>query len=233
MSDEEFPRPRVQSMPSDYSDVQPESYDPDFISQISSKMQVPYSLVGVEGVRPENRGVSEPDLTSFTDMRVPDRIMVAGEGKHLGGRHGFQELDLDKTGPYMHYVGLRTPPRTLTMEETMNFPMLEEKYEEERDTNLSQNHSSRQFVPNGEVHSRQPIPFLPGDSINDSLLMNDLDENTQLRNAVAKLTRRVQDLEDNDKTRSYILYPTVLVLSLKLLYDVFIKSKWLYGRKGR
>lgn len=76
-----------------------------------------------------------------------------------------------------------------------------------------------------EVHSRQPVPFLPGDSINDSLLMNDLDENTQLRNAVAKLTRRVQDLEDNDKTRSYILYPTVLVLSLKLLYDVFIKSK--------
>lgn len=63
--------------------------------------------------------------------------------------------------------------------------------------------------------------------------MNDLDENTQLRNAVAKLTRRVQDLDDNDKTRSYILYPTVLVLSLKLLYDVFIKSKWLYGRKGR
>lgn len=51
----------------------------------------------------------------------------------------------------MHYVGLRTPPRTLTMEETMNFPMLEEKYEEERDTNLSQNHSSRQFVPNGYV----------------------------------------------------------------------------------
>lgn len=76
-----------------------------------------------------------------------------------------------------------------------------------------------------EVHSRQPVPFLPGDSINDSLLMNDLDENTQLRNAVAKLTRHVQDLEDNDKTRSYILYPTVLVLSLKLLYDVFIKSK--------
>lgn len=63
--------------------------------------------------------------------------------------------------------------------------------------------------------------------------MNDLDENTQLRNAVAKLTRRVQDLEDNDKMRSYILYPTVLVLSLKLLYDVFIKSKWLYGRKGQ
>lgn len=125
----------------------------------------------------------------------------------------------------MHYVGLRTPPRTLTMEEAMNFPMLEEKHEEERETNLSQNHSSRRFVPNGEVHSRQPVPFLPGDSINDSLLMNDLDENTQLRNAVAKLTRRVQDLEDNDKTRSYILYPTVLVLSLKLLYDVFIKSK--------
>lgn len=70
-------------MPSDYSDVQPESYDPEFISQISSRMQVPYSLVGVEGVRPENRGVSEPDLSSFTDMRVPDRIMVAGQGESL------------------------------------------------------------------------------------------------------------------------------------------------------
>jgi hypothetical protein len=29
------------SQPSDYRDVQPKTYDPEFISQISSKMQVP------------------------------------------------------------------------------------------------------------------------------------------------------------------------------------------------
>ncbi|XP_048727040.1 uncharacterized protein LOC125645529 [Ostrea edulis] len=224
MEDEESPRPRVQSLPSDYSDVQPESYDSEFISQISSKMQVPYNLGGEEWVRSDNRGVSEPDLSSFTNMMVPDKIMVAGEGKHLGGRQGFQELEFDKTRSYNQYVGLQTPPRTLTMEETLNFPMLEEKIEEKREQNMSQN-QSRRYVPNGELSSRQPLPFIPGDSINESLLMNDLDENTRLRNAVAKLTRRVQDLEDNDKTRSYILYPTVVVLSLKLLYDVFIKSK--------
>ncbi|XP_062568922.1 mitochondrial fission factor homolog A-like [Saccostrea cucullata] len=211
MDEEESPRPRVQSLPSDYSDVQPESYDPEFISHISSKMQVPYNLVGVEGVRADN-------------MKVPDRIMVAGEGKHLGGRQGFQQLDFDKATPYVNYVGLQTPPRTLTMEEALNFPLLEDRQEEEREQNMSQNHP-RTYVPNGELSSRQPQPFIPGDSINESLLMNDLDENTQLRNAVAKLTRRVKDLEDNDKTRSYILYPTVMVLSLKLLYDVFIKSK--------
>lgn len=224
MDEEESPRPRVQSLPSDYSDVQPESYDPEFISHISSKMQVPYNLVGVEGARVDNRGVSTPDLSSFTDMKVPDRIMVAGEGKHLGGRQGFQQLDFDKATPYVNYVGLQTPPRTLTMEEALNFPLLEDRQEEEREQNMSQNHP-RTYVPNGELSSRQPQPFIPGDSINESLLMNDLDENTQLRNAVAKLTRRVKDLEDNDKTRSYILYPTVMVLSLKLLYDVFIKSK--------
>ena len=82
-------------------------------------------------------------------MNISNIIPFLGEGKHLGGRHGFQELDFDKTSPYMHYVGLRTPPRTLTMEETMNFPMLEEVQEAERQNNISQNHSSQRFVPNG------------------------------------------------------------------------------------
>lgn len=36
----------------------------------------------------------------------------------------------------MYYVGFRIFFRILTMEETMNFLMLEEKYEEERDINL-------------------------------------------------------------------------------------------------
>jgi hypothetical protein len=41
-------------------------------------MQVPYNLGGEEWERADNRGVSEPDLSSFTHMRVPDKIMVAG-----------------------------------------------------------------------------------------------------------------------------------------------------------
>ena len=35
----------VQSLPSDYSDVQPKTYDPVFISDISNKMQVRVSVI--------------------------------------------------------------------------------------------------------------------------------------------------------------------------------------------
>jgi hypothetical protein len=57
-------------------------------------------------------------------------------------------LEFDNTGSYQQYVGLQTPPRTLTMEETLNFPMLEEKMEERREQNMSQNQGHR-YMPNG------------------------------------------------------------------------------------
>ena len=71
-------RSMVQSLPSDYSDVQPRSYDPEFISDISNKMQVPdtISMMGHGEKSGSQMGWQEP--MQRNEMRVPDRIMVAG-----------------------------------------------------------------------------------------------------------------------------------------------------------
>lgn len=39
----------VTSLPSDYSDVQPKNYDPEFISAISNRMQVPDTIPVLNG----------------------------------------------------------------------------------------------------------------------------------------------------------------------------------------
>ena len=80
---EEHPKRRstVQSLPSDYSDVQPKSYDPAFISDISNKMQVP-DTISVKGAGDYEKSGSQPiwdDPPQRHEMKVPDRIMVAGE----------------------------------------------------------------------------------------------------------------------------------------------------------
>lgn len=70
---------RVRSLPSDYIDVQSRSYDPDFISDISKKMQVPERIsVGGDAHDMTNNYEPRPQDRGFTQMTVPERIIVAG-----------------------------------------------------------------------------------------------------------------------------------------------------------
>jgi hypothetical protein len=74
---------RVRSLPSDYVDVQDQTYDPNYISDISKKMQVPEHICVDDGSgAAENMAYLDPGSgRQFAAMNVPDRIIVAGKLK--------------------------------------------------------------------------------------------------------------------------------------------------------
>ncbi|KAH9492541.1 hypothetical protein Btru_025766 [Bulinus truncatus] len=214
------------TQPSDYSDVQPKTYDPEFISQISSKMQVPDRIsVGSEYDTRDIKPSDFADVSSFVRMTVPDRIVLAGDNQHIGLR---QDLDLDLPADGhkisdMSYVGLITPPRILTLEE--RFPIVE--VTDEKKLIEAQVGSTKQsIIANGHVVG--PVPYDPGVSLNESVLLNEENEATLLRTQVAKLTRRVQVIEqDNQRraSRELVMYPLILGYFLWKLLGWFTRDR--------
>ncbi|GFR77225.1 mitochondrial fission factor-like [Elysia marginata] len=221
------------TQPSDYSDVQPSSYDPEYISQISSKMQVPHRIsVGPGGERQVN-GHGELDAkTQFVGMSVPDKIVVAGDNQHIGMRQGLA-LDLSPNAAPapegLSYVGLITPPRVLTLDE--NFPLVEEPQEDSEAQHQAmedgkENIAKQDAVKGGLVGL--PVPYDPGVSLHDSLLLNEEDEATLLRTQVAKLTRRVQVMEQDSRSRAQremVLYPFLLGYFLWKILGFFARDR--------
>ncbi|KAK3790196.1 hypothetical protein RRG08_007801 [Elysia crispata] len=221
------------TQPSDYSDVQPSSYDPDYISQISSKMQVPHRISMGPGSEMHMNGHGELQAkTQFVGMSVPDKIVVAGDDQHIGMR---QDLALDlspNAAPApegLSYVGLITPPRVLTLEE--NFPLVEEHIEDSRTQHKSMEDGKEYKTSHGAVNGGLagiPVPYDPGVSLNDSLLLNEEDEATLLRTQVAKLTRRVQVMEQDSQRRAQremVLYPFLLGYFMWKFLGLFARNQ--------
>lgn len=184
----------VHSLPSDYSDVQDEAYDAEYISAISSKMQVPDKL----GVT-ENREESPINHTQpyvHNGMTVPDRILISEGGEHVGARGGLRQFDFEKNvdSDNMQYVGLITPPRTLTLEES--FPTVEPQLDDEEDITVNKSQSAKR--PNGEIGNVDS--YTPGASLNESVLMNEADEITKLQIQMRKLNRKLDMIESNNRT---------------------------------
>ncbi|GFO11480.1 mitochondrial fission factor-like [Plakobranchus ocellatus] len=223
------------TQPSDYSDVQPRSYDPEYISQISSKMQVPHRIaVGPSADRQMNgqQNIELEAKTQFVGMSVPDKIVLAGDNQHIGMR---QDLALDlspNAAPApegLSYVGLITPPRVLTLEET--FPSVDEKQEEEKTKDpildSERDSNARHGAANGGL-TGVPVPYDPGVSLTDSLLLNEEDEATLLRTQVAKLMRRMQVIEQDSMRRAQremVLYPVILGYFLWKVLGWFVRDR--------
>ncbi|BFZ11073.1 hypothetical protein BsWGS_14113 [Bradybaena similaris] len=183
------------TQPSDYRDVHPKTYDPEFISQISSRMQVPDRIsVGGSDYDGKQNGFVHPDLPAnaqFVGMTVPDRIILAAS----------ESLS--------SYVGLITPPRTLTLEE--RFPVVEETDDHKMMAARGNMAGRETKISNGHING--PVPYDPGVNLHDSVLLNEENETTLLRTQMAKLTRRVQVIEDDNQkraTRELVMYPLIL-----------------------
>ncbi|BFZ11074.1 hypothetical protein BsWGS_14114 [Bradybaena similaris] len=253
------------TQPSDYRDVHPKTYDPEFISQISSRMQVPDRIsVGGSDYDGKQNGFVHPDLPAnaqFVGMTVPDRIILAVDGKfnktgktwtkYAVGRNPCDDcypqypdmnvpyrLTLDRGSPEtegdnLHialkqdfimdhsvnssaaseslssYVGLITPPRTLTLEE--RFPVVEETDDHKMMAARGNMAGRETKISNGHING--PVPYDPGVNLHDSVLLNEENETTLLRTQMAKLTRRVQVIEDDNQkraTRELVMYPLIL-----------------------
>lgn len=206
------------SLPSDFTDVQPRSYDPQFISQISNKMQVPDSIKAVPGMEGTQPDPYIPGQMAAVSMQVPDRITLVDDQSQ--GRNRLERFDFTNSDRQdnMNYVGLQTPPRILTMEEAFatNGDDMEEFIRKPM-------HGS---LPNGDTHA--PVPYTPGASLSDSLLHNEDDDATQLRTQVAKLSRRVTTLEQENQrrsTRDLILYPVVIAYLVSKMFFWMFRSR--------
>lgn len=220
---EEHPKRRstVQSLPSDYSDVQPKSYDPAFISDISNKMQVP-DTISVKGAGDYEKSGSQPiwdDPPQRHEMKVPDRIMVAGGGQHIGARHELPPLDFDRfrLSKQSDFVGLATPPRILTIEE--QFPNVDEAEDDEEEDEQTRR------VPNGTIAVQ--TPQTPGPSMSDSLVLYDEDQ-AQLRTQLVKLSRRVAVME---KEQQAVANRTMLMYSAAVGYFMLKFVWWMFKNK--
>ena len=69
------------SLPSDFADVQPRSYDPQFISDISNKMQVPDKIKPVDNIvesRPRPYNYNQNQMAAVS-MQVPESISLHGK----------------------------------------------------------------------------------------------------------------------------------------------------------
>lgn len=223
-------RSMVTSLPSDYTDVQPRSYDPDFISDISNKMQVPDSIpvfnsdTEFNTRRSAGWGNREEDEIRRHHMNVPERILVAGGGQHIGTKPEIRGLNLDDTmptGKYYEPVGLTTPPRTLTLEE--QFPSLDHQ-EEENDDGEYEEKKINTRIPNGRMGSGDALTPV---SMTDSYMMSEQETN-HLRTQLMVLSRKMHQLEkkqDAQATREKLLYSAAFgYLMLKFVFW-FLRGK--------
>ncbi|XP_021355934.1 uncharacterized protein LOC110452007 isoform X3 [Mizuhopecten yessoensis] len=213
----------IQSFPSDYSDVQPSNYDAEFISEISNKMQVPHNL-GPNDEVCDPFGYQPPaNDVGAHHMIVPDRIFLAGEGQHIGAKENLRLFDPSELPPpqTVPYVGMMTPPRTLTLEE-QGFPGMDIKDEAPKQESSSRDKAQQSHNYNGSAVQLEP--YTPGISMNESLLLNEEDETTLLKTHVAKLTRKVTLLEEDNIRRSNyekVLFPFVFGWSIWKVVSVF------------
>ncbi|XP_013395077.1 mitochondrial fission factor [Lingula anatina] len=231
-------------MPSEYEDEAPLSYDPQFTAEISNKMQVPDRIQmhpqPQSGYPTYQENNEDPHRDVRHAMKVPDRIVIAGHNQHIGMKQEPRPLDLDvltQTDQTSHYVGLTTPPRVLTVEES-GFPIIEEEEEEEREEGGTGDHGSRShnttlmldMSAQGQhtLDALQVPPYSPG-GINDSLVeLEEEDERIVLRRHVTKLTRRIMQLENSDQRR---VQREIIYCSLASLYLVW--KIWSWMKNGR
>jgi len=192
-------------LPPEYDDIQPLHYDAEYTAEISKRMKVPFKLgpAGEDFTEP-NTGVGYlPRVPA--PMEVPDKIMVNGDDNH---QRRDLKLDLHEFDPTMsngEYVGLVTPPRTLTLSEG-HFPHLEDTEEPQRSKPHRYTAQNGYLTPRSDRYLNQD---LLGAGESSLLLQDESDDVSRLQVQVAKLTRHVMRLEDESKqrdTRDLILY---------------------------
>ncbi|KAJ8020352.1 Mitochondrial fission factor-like B [Holothuria leucospilota] len=124
----------VDQLQQEMDDLNRIQYSAEYSADINSKMQMPSRL----SLEPESelfldeeqdRDITDSDITASPAhaMNVPDRILLAGSGSHVGLREAPRDLDLEDLSSYprgQQAVELTTPPRTLTLEE-VQFPTVE------------------------------------------------------------------------------------------------------------
>jgi len=93
----------------------------DFTADISNRMRVPERIMAhKEGRWPITLDNDQEDLFN---MKVPDRILVAGSDQHISQKSTPREMQLDvgPLPPTSDHIRVNTPPRTIKLDE-LSYP---------------------------------------------------------------------------------------------------------------
>lgn len=224
-------------LPPEYDETLPKDYDPEFTSDISTKMRIPEKIGANEDIYNDYGRYAADELKKVASMNVPDRIMIYGNE----GNGEMPDLHLDLNSmPTSTYVGLDTPPRVLTLEDRpfpnpgesqhMNQPQFDDEEDvihvDKNSHNVSFN-GQNGYVPQtpprhpGDPGQQDMLPVTPGEGL---LIQHEgEDDLAQLKRQMAKLHRQVQHIQEENGKRSqreYVLYPVMLG------YVLFQMVKW-------
>ncbi|XP_063224156.1 transport and Golgi organization protein 11 [Bacillus rossius redtenbacheri] len=199
-------------------------YDPSFTADISQKMRVP-KRIRVDGVLDDedaNAGSNWKNDTEKFEMIVPDRILVAGEDRHIGTRAPPRELVLENSimPATVESVRVVTPPRVIKLDEHF-FPSAGEPLPSFVQELPASEETTAVVKPKvryvDKVANRESTP-----PVGDGLTLSE--EVQHLRRQMAKMNRRLMAMELDSLQRqqrekiiyavglAYLLVKTVLWL---------------------
>ncbi|XP_074599203.1 transport and golgi organization 11 [Brevipalpus obovatus] len=199
-------------------------------SDYSNQMKVPQRIVmdgfGDNGV-PMN-GIENPVSTDdFSNMHVPERIVVVGGDRLASSRELFPEMrlenimmDFGKNNP----IDLPTPPSTLTLEE------MSQRMGSETSAKARRKVSVDLFEVKGEsmVEDGRSSSFDEGNQTLFSGLNTSMDEFTSLKRQFRYLQKRVSRVESENERRNQreVFLYTIGVLYFTVKGLLFLRKIW-------
>ncbi|XP_043261729.1 transport and Golgi organization protein 11 [Colletes gigas] len=206
-------------------------YDPNISWDINKKMHVPESIrVCDDCTEGEVIGTNGSEWNQVAaekfDMHVPDRILVVGQGQHIGTRAPPREITLENailpSDP--DTVRLQTPPRILTLDNHY-FPAVDEDEPNTCPTEFKDPvpfRAHNQYSTETQIvrHAREQTP-----SFNTLDVSHQSSEEIQhLRRQVGKLNRRVMAIELDMLQRQQ---KNKIIYAVTLTYFILKALSWL------
>lgn len=184
-------------------------YDPNFTAEITAKMQVPKRIKVAGNIDDDEEEIAPklPWQPEKIDMRVPDRILVAGQDRHIGTPAPPRELIIENTvmPPDPGLIRIQTPPRVITLDEHYFPSATDDYYDRENNGGINEISYSRKNDYNDDVLLETSQNNFLNDTVNQSdftavarsngPFLRTEEEVVHLRKQLVKLNRRVMNIE--------------------------------------
>nr|SVE73643.1 EOG090X08OG [Daphnia atkinsoni] len=217
-----------------YNNTHDELYENSaFTAEMSSKMQVPKRISVLGGTDEEHKlglGNFDARYANTTDskyeMKVPERILVVGQDKHVGMKAPPHELLLENSILSINNypsIRVRTPPRSITVDAVPNIVDHQEEFESDDDSTQSEPEPNNQEVvliadknSSSMILSEPPQLTLTTPQLTEEVFV--------LRQQIGRLHRRMAGFEREQQQRQQ---RDALVASLGAVYLVWKVILWL------
>jgi len=191
----------------------------DFTEDISKQMRVPDRIMA-HNAGSWNNTVSHDQMDVY-NMRVPDRILLAGSDQHMSQKSTPRELDLDigPLPPTSEHIRVNTPPRSIKLDE-ISYPAAEDNKppspQEKGDFISNLSHGNKVLNVKGQDRAvnfegdnslvARDLSFSVGDNLSS------LDEVQLMRRQIAKLNHRLMAVElENQQQQQREMVLTIAV----------------------